>query len=478
MAGSRRLAAVAVGLTLCWSAPPASAETGEQLAQALEGSRPVFREGTVITGFVDLSGLRGVSVPFVCRSCEFRQGLRARHVRFERTVDLTGSTLGQADLEGARFNEALLFGGVAIAGSAQFPFAAFQDLADFAGSSFGRKADFASTRFEGLARFSGAIFGGPTSFAASHFAQEALFAAGTTFSAEALFEGAVFGGATDFRGATFAGPAYFLNADFGGRTDFSRATMGDQARFDDSRFAGDGVFVGTAFDQKAVPSVSFENVSVANRLDLTASFLLGVTQLLKLSAGQLVLTDASFSPATTLFMDKVSATELELSLDNIERISGRTDQQEALERIEATGKSDGNLGLANDARYQLQQLASDNDWQPRRLADFLLYRWVAGYLVRPLRPLLWLLGLILLATVIRTVLVEYRGGRWQASRVARTSGRFIRQLAYTITPKSDTQDLRPHRRVELTVYIVLLACFLVGLANSNPTLREIVDAVI
>src|SRR5687767_2984679 len=107
MAGSRRLAALVVGLALSWNAAPAAAETGAELAQALEGTRPVFREGTEITGVVDLRGVGAVRVPFVCRGCRFAGGLRAPHVRFERTVDLSNSTIAMADLEGARFNEAL-----------------------------------------------------------------------------------------------------------------------------------------------------------------------------------------------------------------------------------------------------------------------------------------------------------------------------------------------------------------------------------
>lgn len=477
MAGSRRLAAVVVGLALFWNAAPVSAETGEQLAKALEGTRPVFREGAEIKGFVDLRGLGAVRVPFVCRGCRFTKGIRARHVRFERGVDLGNSTIGNADLEGARFNEALLLGGATITGRADFAFAAFLDLADFAGASFGQDGNFSSTRFEALARFSAATFSGTATFAASRFGREALFPR-VTFLKEANFEGAVFGRVTDFRSASFMGPALFLSADFGGRADFSRAIMSADARFDDTRFAADAVFIGTAFDPRPVPSASFESASVLGRLDFTAAILPGITTLLRLAAGSLLFTDTTFAPKTVLHMDEVSVTELELSLDDIGRIAKRGNQERALDSIEATAKASGDISLANDARYRLQQVASNDDWQPRRLADFMFYRWMAGYLVRPLRPLLWLLGLVLLSSVIRTVLVEYRGERWQRSRLAQTSGRFVKQLAYTVTPKSGSLETPAHRRVELTVYIVLLACFLIGLANSNPTLREIVDAVI
>jgi uncharacterized protein YjbI with pentapeptide repeats len=477
MAGSRRLAAVVVGLALAWNAAPADAETGEQLAKALGGTRPVFREGAEIKGFVDLRGVGDVKVPFVCRACTFTQGLRAPHVRFERTVDLSNSTIGEADLEGARFNEALLLGGATIARRGDFKFAAFLDLTDFAGASFGRDADFSSTRFEALARFSAATFSATTTFAASRFGREALFSR-ATFLKEAIFDGAVFGRVTDFRGANFMGPAFFLTADFGGRADFSRATMGADARFDDARFAADALFIGTAFDPRPAPSASFESASVLGRPDFTAAVLSGITTLLRLSAGSLLFTDTTFTRTSVLYMDEVSVAAFELSLDDIGRIATQGNQERALDSIEATAKATGDISLANDARYRLQEVASNDDWQPRRLADFVFYRWMAGYLVRPLRPLLWLLGLVLLCSLIRTILVEYRGERWQKSRFAQTSGRFVKQLAYTVTPKSASPETPAHRRVELTVYVVLLACFLIGLANSNPTLREIVDAVI
>lgn len=478
MARSRRFAVV-VGLTLFWSAGGASAETGQRLAALLEGERPVMLENITVTGLVDLSGVRTVSVPFVCRGCRFEGGLKARHVHFERTVDLGGSTISrQADFEGARFNEALLLGeGATIEPAAQFAFASFEDIVDFAGAGLGARADFSSARFQALARFSSAIFAGDAAFAAAKFGQESLFA-GAMFLAATSFDGGVFGRLADFRGAQFTGQATFLNADIGGRADFSRAVFMDQARFDDARFAGDGLFVGTEFTAKATPSASFENASVDGRLDFTAAFVHGLTQMLKLAAGALVFTDTAFGERTVLHMNKVSTTELTLALEDVEEIAQAGDQLEALRRIESTAKEAGNLDLANDARYRLQEVASRDDWPPRRLADIVLYRWVAGYLVRPLRPLIWLLGLILLASLVRTVIVEHRARRWQDWRIARTSGRFVKQLAYTVTPKGGGDETPAHRRIELGIYALLLACFLLGLANTNPTLREMVDALI
>jgi hypothetical protein len=100
---------------------------------------------------------------------------------------------------------------------------------------------------------------------------------------------------------------------------------------------------------------------------------------------------------------------------------------------------------------------------------------VAGYFVRPFRPLYWLLGLVIIAAFLRAL-------RWKAREpgpVRRAWLKFVHALEYTITRRGEVpEEPKPLRRLELTVYAVLLACFLLALANTNPTLRDMVDAII
>ncbi len=163
--------------------------------------------------------------------------------------------------------------------------------------------------------------------------------------------------------------------------------------------------------------------------------------------------------------------------------------------VEATAKANGDLGRANQAHFQMQVLESADDPLPQRIADAVFYRSVAGYFVQPLRPVVWLLGLIFVAAMLRAAangegkppVAEKR--KRTASEpdppadglgtVARAASRYVKRfalaLAYSVMPGDTTPPLR---RLELTVYAVLLACFMLALANTNPTLRQMVDGLL
>lgn len=451
-----------------------------RIVSDLRAGRPVLLDDAAINDALDLRALAVVSVPIVCRRCVFRGGILASHVHFLRGLDLGGSTISEvADFEGARFDESVLFGSAdppTTVSGARFAFASFDDLADFAGVMFKTDADFSSARFRALSRFSGSTFDHVATFSAARFDHEALLA-GATFRGPARFKGALFGGVVDFRGCSLYGETTFRDADFQGRANFSRATVFGKTEFDDARFGSDAVFVGAAFNSTVDPAVSFDHVAVDGRLDLSAAILPGRVQLQYVSASALSFTDTTFASTSLLYMNNVSSEKLALSLHDIDRISQHADRVTALERIEATAKSADDLSLANDARYRLQELASDDDWTPRRYADFVVYRWGAGYLVRPLRPLLWLSGLAVLAALARTLRSEKKQRDW---RILRAGRRFVSALTYTVSPKAvfGQDSVGPLRRIELAIYALLLLAFLLGLANSNPTLRQMVDALL
>ena len=67
----------------------------------------------------------------------------------------------------------------------------------------------------------------------------------------------------------------------------------------------------------------------------------------------------------------------------------------------------------------------------------------------------------------------------RGERALHGTNRFLTELGSTLSP---TQRAGPDaplgRKVEGAIYVVLLACFVIGLANSNPTLKQLVDAVL
>jgi hypothetical protein len=183
--------------------------------------------------------------------------------------------------------------------------------------------------------------------------------------------------------------------------------------------------------------------------------------------------------------------------------------------LESSAKERGDLRLANDAHFHLQELAARDDGMPRKMADWVLYRNVAGYLVRPLRPLEWLIGIVFFATLLRAYRLSRQSSRsarsgrsgspsftvstlgmsahsgWTpvrrqtvpvvaptTSRASRSSQGFGRTLitafALTVAGRPETSPLR---RVELVIYALLVTCVLIAIANTNPTLREMIDTI-
>jgi hypothetical protein len=122
--------------------------------------------------------------------------------------------------------------------------------------------------------------------------------------------------------------------------------------------------------------------------------------------------------------------------------------------------------------------------------DFVFYRTSAGYLVRPSNPLLVLL-------VLAAVMALYRAARTAtgepgrpatvATRTAAGLPRSFIQTVSLIVPvrwmagggEAATSIDRSGTfiQIETFAYRVLFACVLIGLANSNPTLRQMLDSI-
>ena len=50
-------------------------------------------------------------------------------------------------------------------------------------------------------------------------------------------------------------------------------------------------------------------------------------------------------------------------------------------------------------------------------------------------------------------------------------------LALIGPARNESQDVRQGREIEIWIYRLLFVCTLIGFANSNPTLREMFDAI-
>jgi hypothetical protein len=477
------------------SATPSHALSPAQIERDLIAGRAVIDHDATVHGDVSLTRYAGkIEGPFVCNRCTFDGGIRAPHAVFEREVDLSGSTIKRRlILHGTLFREPALFNQTVFGGNADFAFAVFDDLAVFRGSTFAASADFTSAQFRSVARFGDTTFNRRSIFGDVIFADAALFPR-VTFTSDAGFPDAVFGSVSDFREALFQRSGNFPNANFVGRAEFGQALINQELDFSGTRFASGALFLRTAlgirppnFGEDA-PALLFENAVVRGRIDLQDAVLKRSANFNVVSADSMSFDGISYDPSSKLSMSEVVATNVSLDLADVRHLEAGSSAEERaiLHTAEETAKSAGELGLANDLHYRIQEIARGDDVWPRRIADHAFYRGVAGYFVRPFRPLYWLLGLVIFAAALRALRApratneatpQAKGG--EPGRVRRAWLKFAHALEYTLTRRGEVPaEPKPLRRLELTIYAVLLACFALALANTNPTLRNMVDAIV
>ena len=475
--------------------------SGQKLAQLLEKH--------VIPGDVNLDQ-KTIDVPLICHKCTFDGSVSAVGATFKRTVDLSGSTFERdVDMSQATFLAPALFGP---AGPTHRP----KDVNPLGkhcrgqGAWFLGKTNFQFTTFDGPVIFEAAAFRGQQQFDFAGFNGEALFTQGCSVG-PASFKSAVFGDLAEFGGFSFQGSSNFASAAFRGQTDFSQATYAKGATYTSARFSQGASFEAAKFEPTSRDSndpedTHFDYAVAGGPLDFSAATFRGGFASY-LFPGLQVSGDLSFAGATItpecplnrgsppstqcLFFgyaddpsNPFSATTLELSVDNALHAVDPSERAAILQRIESSAKNAGDLGLANDAHYQLQVISSQSDSPPLHFLDFVFYRTLAGYLVRPLQPLVALLVLAALITLVRQrspVESEKNPprtgiGRHVHEAAIRLGTGYAKSLSLIGRGKSITEE-RPLRSVEAFLYRLLLACVLIGLANSNPTLRQMVDAL-
>jgi uncharacterized protein YjbI with pentapeptide repeats len=492
---------------------PFSAQT---ILARLRGGQPVALSSVKVKGRLAFGNLQRVRTPFKCRDCRFPQGLDASDVVFERIVDLSGAQIsGLANFEGATFEGPALFMAmptpVEFGAGALFRLAVFDDLAVFDRATikgrtsfklarFRSQGSFSSTVFTDNVNFAGASLGGPMLFDHAKFDGHADFTRMSIGASD--FRNAHFGYLPDFSNATFRGPANF------GQTHFCRGVL-----FSGTQFSGGATFVETKFGEwKTELGADFASAGAGRSgvVDFTfAEFkpsdqvCEGINPWKKLpkgvaavrfddfvSGGTVALGAASLAGGRTIAMADIKVKDLRMTVRQTARLT--TGRRAVLRIIEAGAKARGDLRAANDADYELHVLESRHFSRAHRIADLVFYRWIAGYLVRPLRPLIAIAVLAFLVSLTRVAFVR----DWEAqpaSGVARSSasadvaliGRALSRLMHEffdalsrVAPRRGRNgDVGLATRLETAAYRVLIGCAIIGLANSNPTLRQLVDAL-
>jgi hypothetical protein len=422
--------------------------------------QPVDLSRSIVAGDVDL------------HSAVFRRGLVADGTRFEGIVDLRGSkVLGPLELTSATFAEPALLS------DARFGTAAP------AGSS-----DFSLAKFERLATFENSTFEGNVDFSLSSFGAEANFENGEAFES-VDFDHAVFAGPAGFSGFSFDKLANFSGSGFRETGDFSVADFIGTTFFTGSRFDGDVSFLGAQLFGKSF----FERVTAHGRVNFTLATVSGPVDFAYMDAENLSFRDAVITVDRQLNFFNATADALDMSIPAVlQAVMGN--RQRLLEMVAASAKARGDLGVANEAQYQQNVLRSRQFGWPLRTLDFAFYRIGAGYFVRPLNPLLVLAALAAVAALVRYVRrslpapIEPGRSFPRLRRAFHVPGHavhgFSDEIGTTlgsVLPGGGDRDGKTRRgtarSLEIWTYRALIACALVGFANSNPTLRQMFDAL-
>lgn|GEM_PF-1278234 len=507
------------------------------LQRVAEGSG-IELAGSTVAGDLDLRGL-AVGQPIRCHNCRFTGVFRASNAKFAAILDLRGSRFdGPFQAEGASFGAAVLFG--ELSGSpvrfmeeVDFSFAAFDDIASFEAAQFGRAALFLGTSFRDDVSFANADFSQEVSFDSAQFdgitvftglaadaedgssqpigpCRKASYGRGV-FRGPASFTRTRFSGAADFHQRCFESAASFEGAAFGGRTNFIQGFFGGVAQFGRTHFDQGASFSGTRFDglayfQEVTASglLNFNFVTFQRHADFfnltssgTVDFRWAVFGLPQ--AGSQPLPDAVTrhrSSLETIIMNQLSAEHLLMDLEVIPRIQSSQVQQQTLSLIESSAKQRSDLELANNARFRRLSLKHETYHGLRRLADW-VYRYPMGYLVRPLWPLFSLLLLVFVGGLVRLTYWLLKGSaspesqtqaeaRSRAGKAQLSVGRIVSAvldhwgaaLAAAFQPKPNFSRESLGLWIEYSLEKTLLVAFLFGLANSNPTLREMLDAIL
>jgi len=505
----------------------------EDLADRLGQGTSVDMAGVTVAGDLDLRDVGNVRSPFRCVGCIFTGSIVIRDVIFERALDLSGSTIGGSmDAVGSALRGGFSFRGseespALIEGPADFSRSTFGDPTSFDGATFASASNFTGASFLGRTSFADALFTGDTSFDEVIFGGDAVFSslalgAPTTglplpcvlpvrggFAGEASFNRTAFAGTVDFRQLCFVQDATFTITTFGKRVDFTLATFHADTSFEGASFEGDGAFLLSNFEG----TVSFQRAAAARSLLFEDAVFLDHVRFFSLAvSGTLSLRDAEFRGTVDLREGVVG--DLAMDLPDIAAIAGRAREwEEVLERIEDSAEARGDIAIANDARFQLLALQNTQlGWFPRTM-DWFFYRLIAGYLVRPLNPLLAFVGLLFIGAFVRTIVWARRRRRSEsddpdnpaeASRLslaqrgharvlglAQLTSAFFQRLgdtvrvAFTKKPDvtlEDTEHIRPYLVAgvqwgESIAFKVVIALFILALASSNSTLKQVIDSV-
>jgi len=306
----------------------------------------------------------------------------------------------------------------------------FEKDIDFWASKFGRNADFSGSQFSGNTKFEESQFNGIVQFNGSQFNGDAHFDS-SKFSKFASFLGSQFKSFVYFIKAQFCEDANFGNSQFSVLADFSRSQFNGIAYFDNSRFSdaefssqfnqdaffNRSFFINAGFRSQFNGIVDFTNCTFQEFANFTgAKFIedaffnktkfLGTALFIGAAFnGDFILNDANFGEPFSLERTKYEKLYIRWkdftkpryhrkSLENWRRFINLKYEDTSYLLLIENFKNLGFFEDADNCYYQYRIESRRN--LPALYKPFDRILWLFyGYGVKPLRPLVWLVILLI-----------------------------------------------------------------------------------
>jgi len=222
----------------------------QEILDKIERGEPVEYDHVIVEGHLSLRNLDLPKIKMERTSDEIeRLGLDENATMVSSSIEISYSTINSLAFVDSIFSDKVDFRG------------SYFNSVNLKGSEFNDDADFGGTTFNYLAGFWGLEFNGEANFFDSKFNDGALFM-GSTFNGYADFRDSEFNGDAEFEGSTFNGYADFQDSDFNSTADFggsafnisrfSSAQFNKPVYFTDANFRNSAIFSECRFKEDAI----------------------------------------------------------------------------------------------------------------------------------------------------------------------------------------------------------------------------------
>ena len=417
-------------------------QASEILAK-IERGEPVEYDNVVIAGDLDLS-MVDLPTRYVERTRD-----EVEHLGLDENAKLVVSSIkikdseirGDVNFGNAIFQESVNFKRAQFSGNAYFRGAQFSEYTSFLDAQFSGYANFRNAQFSGYANFWGAQFSGYAYFWDAQFSGYAVFR-NAQFSEDAAFEDVQFSEDAVFEDAQFRGNAYFEIAQFSGNADFKGA-----------QFSGIADFEGAQFNEDA----NFNNAHFGGDLTLNNS-----------KTYKIRLSNPTFGDKSNLHLTGADFYRLYLRWDDVK--DNLAYDGAAYMALVKNFKNLEYFGDADDCYYQYRwESQRRKNWLEWSKYSDLLACAACGYGVRPIRPLILGLSVVVICAVYYRQKDAIRRLKDNGSAKADFKDAFyFSMMTFTTVGYGDWYPQDEHRNLVMFEGILgwlLLSLFLVTLAS-------------